>query len=417
MILVFLVLACVFAIVSIVNYTQCENQVYSALERQATQNQQPQENIGAGKAAQNVNRPPNNDLVQTPQEPREMKNDQIVAASTFEVDPTGNITGTIGDLLSLDEDVRKGAISESCQKLTDQSQAKGFLDSYKLYFFAKNLNGKTIVSFASQNYVYTSMAGLVLNLGLSCACALIVFFIISFFLAKWALRPAEKAWAQQSQFIADASHELKTPLTVILANMSILKKELNGETESEKWISSTESEAKDMQVLVEDMLELAKAESQEKENTFKKVDFSKIVESCALHFESVAFENGNEIEETIEPDAFVKGDEAQLKRLVSTLIENACKYSNNTKNIEVKLRNSINNCELIVSNPSAKIKEEELAHMFDRFYRADKSRTGQTQSYGLGLSIAKEIVNSHKGEISVSSEDDFTTFTVKLPKA
>ncbi len=416
MVLVFLVLASVFVIVSAINFTQCENQVYMALERQATQNQQPQDIGRDANIALDSNRPPNNELVQTPQEPREMKNDEIVAASTFEVDSTGNVTATIGDLLNLDENVRSSAISESCQKLANQSQTKGFLDNYKLYFFAKNLNGKTIVSFASQNYVYTSMASLGLNLGASCAVALVVFFIISFFLAKWALRPVEKAWEQQSRFIADASHELKTPLTVILANVSILKKELKDYPTAVKWISSTESEAKDMEVLVEDMLELAKAEAQEKSNNFKKIDFSKIVESCALHFESVAFENGSEIEEKIEPNALVNGDENQLKRLVSTLIENACKYSNNTKDIEIKLKNSINNCELSVSNPSEDVTEEQLAHMFDRFYRADKARSGQTMSYGLGLSIAKEIVNSHNGEIDVKSEDGFTTFTVKLPK-
>lgn len=438
MLLVFLVLATVFTIVSVVNFSQAENQVYSALERSSTQFNKPDgtqssENTEKGGAPfeQNESQVPprqNDSDVSTHEQPpdvpadestneqREMSNDQIVAVSTYELNDDGEVELTVGDSLQLDDSVLNSAIKDALSVLGSQTQAKGFSDANKLYYNISNFGGRTIVSFASQNYVYTSMTSLFVNLGLSCLAALVAFFVISFFLAKWALRPVEKAWTQQTQFVADASHELKTPLTVILANMSILKKEVGKNKECEKWISSTESEVKDMQVLVEDMLELAKAESQQTKALFCKVDFSKIVESCALHFESVAFENGGEIVENVDPKAMVFGDESQLKRLVSTLIENACKYSNNLCPIKITLKNSVESCELAVANSSGDISDEELDHMFDRFYKADKARTGQTRSYGLGLAIAREIVNSHKGKISVKNETGITTFTVTFPR-
>ena len=438
MLLVFLVLATVFTIVSVVNFSQAENQVYSALERSSTQFNKPDgtqssENTEKGGAPfeQNENQvpphqndsdvstheqPPEVPADESTNEPREMSNDQIVAVSTYELNGDGEVESTVGDSLQLDDSVLNSAIKDALSELGSQTQAKGFSDSNKLYYNISNFGGRTIVSFASQNYVYTSMSSLFINLGLSCLAALVAFFVISYFLAKWALRPVERAWNQQTQFVADASHELKTPLTVILANMSILKKEVGKIKECEKWISSTESEAKDMQVLVEDMLELAKAESQQTKALFCEVDLSKIVESCALHFESVAFENGGEIVEDVEPKAKVFGDESQLKRLVSTLIENACKYSNNLCPIKIALKNSVESCELAVANSSGDISDEELDHMFDRFYKADKARTGQTRSYGLGLAIAREIVNSHKGEISVKNEAGVTTFSVTFPR-
>ena len=411
MLLVFLVLATVFAIVSVVNFSQAENQVYSALERSSSQQQKQM-----GFEGHNGDQPPDVPDGQNMQEPREVTNDQIVAVATYELNQDGEVKDTIGDSLQLDDAVLDRAVEDALDSLGSQSQAKGFSDENKLYFNIQNFGGRTVVSFASQNYVYTSMTSLLVNLGLSCLAALVAFFVISYFLAKWALRPVETAWAQQSQFIADASHELKTPLTVILANMSILKKEVGKNAECKKWISNTESEAEDMQALVEDMLELAKAESAQSQAVFSEVDFSKIVESCALHFESVAFENGGEIIENVEPKAKVLGDEAQLKRLVSTLIENACKYSNNEKPIEITLKNSVETCELAVANSSEDISEDELSHMFDRFYKADKARTGQTRSYGLGLAIAREIVNSHKGEITVNNASGLTTFTVTFPR-
>ena len=438
MLLVFLVLATVFTIVSVVNFSQAENQVYSALEHSSTQLNKPEatqssENTEKGGApfeqnesqvpphqndsdASTHEQPPEVPAGETTNEPREMSNDQIVAVSTYELNGDGEVESTVGDSLQLDDSVLNSAIKDALSELGSQTQAKGFSDSNKLYYNISNFGGRTIVSFASQNYVYTSMSSLFINLGLSCLAALVAFFVISYFLAKWALRPVERAWNQQTQFVADASHELKTPLTVILANMSILKKEVGKNKECEKWISSTESEAKDMQVLVEDMLELAKAESQQTKALFCEVDLSKIVESCALHFESVAFENGGEIVEDVEPKAKVFGDESQLKRLVSTLIENACKYSNNLCPIKIALKNSVESCELAVANSSGDISDEELDHMFDRFYKADKARTGQTRSYGLGLAIAREIVNSHKGEISVKNEAGVTTFSVTFPR-
>lgn len=343
------------------------------------------------------------------------RDDQIIATSSYLLDSDNNASTTLKNALSLDDDTLEQAISASVDALGSSNTASGYIDSLNLYFRVNAQGQSTVVAFASGDYVSQSMTSTITSLGAGCLVALLAFFVISFFLAKWALRPVKKAWRQQSQFIGDASHELKTPLTIILANMSILKKEVGDNREANKWIDSTQAEAEDMQELVEQMLELAKAEDDSAKANFEPINFSDLAESTALHFESVAFEHGGELESFIEERIFVTGDKSQLKRLVSTLIDNACKYSDNSMPVKVTLKVSGKSCLLEVSNHGNQMAEEDIAHIFDRFYRADKARTGKTRSFGLGLAIAKEITTSHNGTIDVACDDGLTSFLIKLP--
>ena len=229
--------------------------------------------------------------------------------------------------------------------------------------------------------------------------------------------PVARAWDQQQRFVADASHELKTPLTVILANTSILRAHPERSVTSQsQWIESTQSEAERMQELVRDMLDLARPEHAETVREHARVDLTDLVEGGLLQFESVAFERNVSLASDIDRDVSVTGDAARLRRLVTTLLDNACKYVEKGGRIAVTLRQTARRIELHVHNTGTVIAEEDLPHVFDRFYRADKARTRSEGSYGLGLAIAREIAEEHGGSIAAASDEtNGTTFTVALP--
>ena len=238
-----------------------------------------------------------------------------------------------------------------------------------------------------------------------------IIFLISFLLSSFAVKPVKSAWEQQKQFVADASHELKTPLTVILANNNIMMSHTNSTVKDEKqWLESTEEEAQHMKSLIDQMLFLAKSDAGETNVEMSEVDFSEIVEGTSLNFEPVAFEKGVMIDPQIDSEVTLIGNATQLNQLSHILIDNAVKYSEENSTVTIKLKKHSDGVEFSVNNFGSVISEDDLEHIFDRFYRAEKSRT--TKGYGLGLSIAKKIVESTNGKLTVqSNEKDGTTFT------
>ncbi len=242
--------------------------------------------------------------------------------------------------------------------------------------------------------------------------------------SRWALRPVQRAWDSQQQFIADASHEMKTPLTVIMANASIaLKKPQATIAEQSQWIEGIQDEAQNMEHLVLDMLALAQPENAVAQAaTTEHVNMSEMAERASLQFEAVAFERGVMINDDIDSDMMVVGDPTKLQRLIGTLVDNACKYAERDTSITVSLKAAGRNCVLSVHNWGCPIDPQDIPHVFDRFYRSDKSRDRSNNdgehSFGLGLAIAQKIVQQHGGELSVtSSAEDGTTFTARLPRA
>lgn len=356
----------------------------------------------------------------TVREAIEGSGNQMVATSSFVVDESGNVT-SLFDALSMDDETVASAVSIAIDavKASDETWAQGHVDEWGYYYRIESTGSGYMIAFASEAYVMQgtlSLLGPFLLAGLG---ALLAFFLISMLLSNWAIRPVERAWRQQQQFIADASHELKTPLTVIIANDSILASQPKATVESQmQWIESTETEARLMQGLVNDMLYLARMEDTEREHVLTSVDFTDLVQNVALQFESVAFERGVLIESDIARNVIVQGDETRLMRMVATLVDNACKYTEPNESVDVKLEVRGQSCRLSVHNSGTPISPEDLPHLFDRFYRADKARTSGKGGYGLGLSIAKSIVEDHGGTIRVaSSAAEGTTFTVELPLA
>ena len=249
------------------------------------------------------------------------------------------------------------------------------------------------------------------------AVALAALFAISWGLASWALGPVEAAWEGQKRFIADASHELKTPLAVIVANTDILLADEGLGEESRRWVKSTADEAANMRTLVNDLLELARTDEGAGSKTMQHVDvdLSDLVDSAVLEFDAVAFENGCQIEASIDENVHVEGDPEWLARLSKILMDNACKYAAVGTTIEVSLTRPLGHPTLSVTNQGKPIDEEDLPHLFDRFYRSDKARDRETGGFGLGLAIAKGIAESHGGTIAAtSSAEEGTRFTVTL---
>ena len=252
--------------------------------------------------------------------------------------------------------------------------------------------------------------------------ALGVLFVITWWLSDWALRPVERAWDQQRRFVADASHELKTPLAVILANMQILQRDESIGEDAMRWVRSTADEADHMKALVGDLLQLARADETAagvatSAMRHDDIDLSEMVETAALEFDAVAFERGFALESEVAPDLHVTGDPEWMGRLVRILIDNACKYGAKGTTVDVRLVDAGGgHPRLTVHNMGNPIDEEDLPHVFERFYRSDKARSREGEGgFGLGLAIAKGITDAHGGKISVTStEAEGTTFTVAL---
>lgn len=230
--------------------------------------------------------------------------------------------------------------------------------------------------------------------------SLVFFFVLAYIFASWAIRPVNKAFESQKQFIGDASHELKTPLTILSANTDILQSEI-GEN---NWLISTKEEIKRMNLLVQDLLYLAKSDSDEIQNIMESFNFSKAITSMCLSFESVVFEDNKKLLLEIENDIYLNGDEAKIKQVIAILLDNAIKHTNDGGEIIVSLKMSNSKKHLIVYNTGEGISEKDIKKIFERFYRSDTSRARETGGTGLGLSIAKAIVEQNNGKIAVESE-------------
>ena len=323
-------------------------------------------------------------------------------------------------------------LAQALEEALASRESSGYLPDVSLFFSYRTSPAGLFIAFADQSAA-SSWQGLAITLAGVGVVALLGFLAVSVLFARWALRPVERAWSQQQQFIADASHELKTPLTVILANLAIVRGHGSEPVASQaQWLESTETEARRMQGLVGDMLDLARTpDPTVLRASFAPVDLSDLAEGEALQFESVAFDREVTIDCHLEPSVRVEGDAARLQRLVGALIDNACKYAAPRTAVDVRVAGEGREAVLSVANHGALIAPEDLAHVFDRFFRADKARTraladeGASASggYGLGLAIAQGIAHEHGGAITAASAPEapgspsgVTTFTVRLPR-
>lgn len=241
--------------------------------------------------------------------------------------------------------------------------------------------------------------------------SLCLLFILATRLAQTMLKPVEEAWARQQDFVADASHELKTPLTVILSSAELLSEDLDDmNASSKRWLSNITDEGLRMKRLIEDMLTLTKVPE---ELVAEKINVSQLVERSIMLFEPVAFEKNLLLVDDLQEGIFFQGDRDRMQQLLSILLDNAVKYSVPSGEIQVALTQG-KDMVLTVKNGSLPMTEVECSRLFHRFYRQDASRSTQ-EGYGLGLAIAVEIVKAHKGEMFSSYKDGFFTMELRFP--
>ena len=288
----------------------------------------------------------------------------------------------------------------------------GTLDEYHLRYLRQTGYATTAIAFTDTYLEYTSLRTLLSACSLVVSVALVVLFLCSYLLSGVVTKPVGAAWAQQEQFLSDASHELKTPLTVILSSADLLRR--SAAPEQEAYIDNIQAESRRMRSLVEDMLTLFRAQKSAGTLPDTTADVSEMAVTAALRFEPVAFEAGHPLQYDIQNGVSLSGDRQQLDQLLDILLDNAVKYAAAGAPIRLTLNASGKTAVLAVENPGEPIPADKLPHLFERFYRVDDARSG-TDGFGLGLSIAQQIVQRHRGTIAAASDNGVTRFTVTLP--
>ena len=234
-------------------------------------------------------------------------------------------------------------------------------------------------------------------------------YILAKKISRTIVKPVEDSFEKQKQFISDASHELKTPLAVIEANADVLQDKV-GEN---KWITYIQNEIQSMNKLVNDLLTLSKMENTSK-GDIQKFDLSKEIQMSVAVFESMIYEKEIKLETNIDEGIFFNGEKEDIKHIVSIILDNAIKHTDKCGKIIVNTAKEKNDIKIEIKNQGEPIPEGEQEKIFERFYRVDKARNRAEKRYGLGLAIAKKIVDKYNGEIKAVSKDGFTIFTVKL---
>ena len=333
------------------------------------------------------------------------------------IDYYGNVVSL--NTSGITDEIDEEEIISAVNKIQESNKKKGVIKDLNLrYSVYTTDNNGAIIGFIDISYERSMIRRQVIIYIIMVVSTLIAFFFISMFLSNLVIKPIEKSWKQQQQFVSDASHELKTPISVILANTSILLSDKNSLTEkNSKWVDYIDLEAKRMKDLIKNLLFLSRADVSKEQNVSEKFCISDTIWESVLPFEAVLFESNKSIETVIQPDLYIKGNSGQIKQLISILLDNACKYAISNSQVKLLLYEQNDKVMIEVNNKSKPIPKDELPHIFDRFYKVDKARSRTSGSYGLGLSIAKEIVKSHNGKIIVSSDKaNGTTFKVVLSK-
>lgn len=328
------------------------------------------------------------------------------------LDYSGSVIESKINYLELsDEDIDKLA-----NTIVTSKQKRGSVSSFGLEYLSITEDNYTYIVAADNSFESGNIRNLFILCIISFMISFFVFFAISVLLSTWILKPVEKSWQQQNRFVSDASHELRTPITVILANLNILSSKKDDLIKTQyQWIDNTKEEANRMKQLVDELLFLARSDDSQNKLVFSKIDLSELLLSRILSFEALAFEKGIRLDYDISDDLNIIGHEGNVKQLISILLDNAMKYCGDKGSVYLKAFSLKDRTYVLVKNSGDLIDAEDLKHIFERFYRTDKSRSRTEGGYGLGLAIAKTIVDNMHGKISVlSDKENGTVFKLEL---
>ncbi len=313
------------------------------------------------------------------------------------LDANGNVTSTFtSQIAAIDDDTA----SDYAKIVWNKGKESGFYESYRYLVYSS----------ASGNYVFfmdcsrtlTNARRLVFISTWVAAGGLAAVFVLLIFVSNKIVAPFAESYAKQKRFITDAGHELKTPLAVITADTEVLEMDI-GENE---WLTDIRHQTSHLTELTNDLVVLSRMEERDASAQLERFSLSALAEEVLESFRMMASAQNKSLECSIEPDLHMSGDEKAIRRLISILLDNAMKYSEENGTIRLTLRRQRHQLRLSVYNTMPVIKRENLSHLFDRFYRADESHNSQTGGYGLGLSIAASTVNTHRGKITASTEDE-----------
>lgn len=328
--------------------------------------------------------------------------------------------GSRGELLAANSGYYDLSDREFLKELIETALASeadsGTIPAYNLRYGRYYSPGGVRLVFVDTSSEQASLRTLLRSSLLIGTASLLLLFGMSVLLARRMVKPVEQAWRQQKQFVADASHELKTPLTVIMTNAELLQSPDYAPEAKEQFSANILTMSRQMRGLVESLLNLARIDQGQKQPEFTTVDLSRLTEEAALPFEAVFFEKDLTLETEITPGLAVHGSTSQLRQVVEILLDNAQKYAAAPGWVRVSLRRQGRHVRLAVADTGAPLSEEELKNIFKRFYRLDTARS-RDGSFGLGLSIAQSIITAHHGKIWAESSGGVNTFFAELPAA
>ena len=308
-------------------------------------------------------------------------------------DTEGNYLDTF-----LNDEIKEEKAQRYITAILGSSAETGMINSYQ-YLQADKSNG-TMIVLTDKSHEMDMLKQLKRTTIIIGAIALIILSVLAYFLSKKSIQPIKVAFNKQKQFVSDASHELKTPLTVIATNADVLE----GEIGENKWLNYIKAQTDRMSVLVNDLLNLTRMENNTTDVIFSEFDLSKAITNTALPFECQAFESNKTFEVDVEEGITINGSEKHIKQMAAIFIDNALKYSNDGGTVRVSLKRIGDKKVLSVFNTGSGIRESDKEKIFERFYRSDESRNRATGGYGLGLAIAKSIIDRHKFKVSVMNK-------------
>lgn len=340
---------------------------------------------------------------------RPFENDPSFRLSTFysvAIADNGQVIATdIGDRDVYDPE----ELIEYAEDILEGGKRRGTKGS--LVYLVEDKGGYTLVGFMDNTVIRGSMLTLFRYTLVFGSVALVGLFFLAMYLARKIVDPLEQSYMKQRQFISDAGHELKTPVSVVNANAELLSREIG----DNQWLQNIQYENERMGKLVGQLLELARTENVKPQ--LEHLDFSRLVAGGVLPFESVAFDKGLVLNTQIADGITVMGNSTQLSQLVSILADNAIRHGQGGKEVLVSLSQTRSTAVLSVVNAGEPIPQEKMDQLFERFYRADEARNGEDQHYGLGLSIAKAVAEAHNGKIEVRCYNGLVEFCATIAKA
>ncbi|OMD07778.1 sensor histidine kinase [Paenibacillus odorifer] len=331
----------------------------------------------------------------------------------LKIDTASNLTGK-DSKFTMDDEFYNTALQEALSAGKDTGRFT--LDSSKWIFNIQHTNDGAMLVFLDITAEQKILTNLIYTFSVVGSVMLIILYFASRFFANRSIAPVKEAFEKQKQFIADASHELKTPLTIINTNADVLLSNSDDTIHNQsKWLHYIKSETERMTSLTNDLLYLTEMDDSRSRMIYSKFNLSDVVENIILTMEAVIFEKHISLEYDIDPDLTVLGNSEQIKQVIMILLDNAVKYSNPKGSVTLSLKKQHNDMVLAVTNTGEGIAPEHLASIFDRFYRTNASRARKQGGYGLGLAIAKSIIEQHKGKIHAKSfVGESTTFYVHL---